>query len=118
MTRRLESAHMLCASEQRALACVPARSHSGDAMDNTVLFVDFEESDQLRARLEANRLVWRERRDGKDFVVVSLRSEPEDLAALLRTVEAWHAERGLPALRFELDGRLYTLLVQAPAVPS
>jgi hypothetical protein len=85
-------------------------------MDNAVLFVDFEESDRLRDRLQPDRLVWHEHRDGKDFVAVSLHSEPEDLAALLRTVETWIAERGVPALRFELDGRLYTLFARAPAL--
>jgi hypothetical protein len=90
--------------------------YSGDAMDNAVLFVDFEGSDELRDRLQPERLVWHEHREGKDFVAVSLRSQPEDLAALLRTVESWIAERGLPALRFELDGRLYTLLARASAL--
>ena len=32
-----------------------------------------------------------------------------ELAHLLRTVEAWVAERGLGALRYHLDGRAYIL---------
>jgi hypothetical protein len=35
--------------------------------------------------------------------------EPEDVAALLREVEAWVEEESLLALRFELDGRAYVL---------
>jgi len=32
------------------------------------------------------------------------------LAALLRRVEAWVAEKGLYAIRFQLDGRWYVLV--------
>jgi hypothetical protein len=85
-------------------------------MDNAVLFVAFDESDQLREHLQTDRLVWRERREGTDFVAVSLHSRPDDLATLLRTVEAWMGELRLPALRFELDGRAYTLSARTPAL--
>jgi len=49
--------------------------------------------------------------EGTDTVGVRavLPREPEDVAALLREVEAWVEEESLFALRFELDGRAYVL---------
>ena len=43
------------------------------------------------------------------LVAVELRPGPGDLATLLRTVQAWAAEAGIPAIRFHLDGRPYVL---------
>ena len=81
----------------------------GKATDNAVLFDLSGEAGPLFRRLQVGRLVWLEHRDGTEFAAVSLRSEPEDLADLLRTVESWIEERGLSNVRFELDGRRYTL---------
>jgi hypothetical protein len=44
-----------------------------------------------------------------NVVVAELRTEPDDLAALLREVEAWVEEESLAAIRFELDDRAYVL---------
>jgi hypothetical protein len=46
-----------------------------------------------------------------DTVAVSVELEPgpEDVALLLREVEAWLREESLFAVRFELDGRAYVL---------
>ena len=44
-----------------------------------------------------------------NVVVAELDSEPDDLAALLREVEAWVEEESLAAIRFELDDRAYVL---------
>jgi hypothetical protein len=44
-----------------------------------------------------------------NVVVAELRGEPDDLAALLREVEAWVEEESLSAIRFELDDRAYVL---------
>jgi len=44
-----------------------------------------------------------------NLVVAVLRSDPLDLAVLLRTVEAWIREESLCAIRFEVDGREYVL---------
>jgi hypothetical protein len=41
--------------------------------------------------------------------VVVLRAEPADLGLLLRELEGWLAERDIPQLQFELDGRTYAL---------
>jgi hypothetical protein len=68
--------------------------------------------DSLSQRLHVERLVWIHFREGTQFVAVSLRSEASDLAALLRTVEGWAAERGLAGISFELDGRSYLLRLQ------
>jgi hypothetical protein len=77
--------------------------------DNAVLFELSREAGPLFRRLQVGRPVWVEHHDGTDFAAVSLRSEPEDLAHLLRTVESWIGDRGLSGVRFELDGRRYTL---------
>jgi hypothetical protein len=42
-------------------------------------------------------------------ISVALGPEPEDVAVLLRKVEAWVCEESLFALRFELDERAYVL---------
>jgi hypothetical protein len=44
-----------------------------------------------------------------NVVAVAVRSEPSDLAILLREVEAWVDEESLCAIRFLLDGRMYVL---------
>ena len=43
------------------------------------------------------------------LLVVELRSKGNDLAALLREVEAWVADESLCAVRFAVDGRSYVL---------
>ena len=50
-------------------------------------------------------------RDRSDINLVSavLRSDPLDLALLLRKVEAWIREESLCAIRFEVDRREYVL---------
>lgn len=47
-------------------------------------------------------------------VVAELGHEPDDLAVLLREVEAWVEEESLTAIRFELDGRAYVLEAGEP----
>ena len=59
----------------------------------------------------------REDDDGGGWIVCAcLRAEADDLATLLREVEAWVAERGLDELWFQLDGRSY--LLRSPHVPT
>jgi hypothetical protein len=67
----------------------------------------------LRQRLLAERPAWIEARDGRTFLGARLGSDPGDLAALLRTVEAWVVERGFERVAFELGGRPYTLRAQS-----
>jgi hypothetical protein len=47
---------------------------------------------------------------GEPYVVAAaVSSEPSDLAALLRAVEAWVAEESLYAIRFMLDNEIHVL---------
>ena len=80
-------------------------------LDETVLFEmpELEPAMALCARLAKHRLAWVQSREGLRLVTVQLLSEPGDLATLLRSVEEWVAERGLVAIRYEVDGRAYVL---------
>ena len=62
----------------------------------------------LCERLQERHLVWLEFEDGDQWVCVAVGHEGE-LAVVLRSVEAWAAERGLAAVRFSLDGREYVV---------
>jgi len=64
---------------------------------------------QLLAELSTTRLAWMERGDDISVIGVLLNPDDGDLACLLRTVEAWVEQRGVLAIRFELDGRTYVL---------
>jgi len=68
------------------------------------------EAERLWLRLQPGRLAWLHRREDDTYCVAAvLRAEAEDLALLLRELEAWVAETGSPQVRFELDGRTYSL---------
>jgi hypothetical protein len=43
------------------------------------------------------------------LVAIELRPQEDDLSTLLRAVQLWAADSGLPAVRFHLDGRGYLL---------
>jgi hypothetical protein len=64
---------------------------------------------QLLAELSQSRLAWMERGDEVSIVGVLLNPDDGDLASLLRSVETWVEQRGLLAIRFEVDGRTYVL---------
>jgi broad specificity phosphatase PhoE len=68
--------------------------------------------------LRAERLAWLHFRGGRRYVAAPLRPEAEDLALLLRRVEAWLGEHGVARMRFELDGRSYSLPVLHAAPPD
>jgi hypothetical protein len=44
-----------------------------------------------------------------NVVTAAVRSDPSDLAVLLREVEAWVDEESVCAIRYLLDGRMYVL---------
>jgi hypothetical protein len=69
----------------------------------------------LLAELSSSHLAWLERGDELSVVGVLLNGDDGDLARLLRAVESWTAQRGLLAIRFELDGRTYVLQPSLPA---
>ena len=64
-----------------------------------------EDAHDLWCLVQRERAAWVHHTENDIYVVVSLRPDPDDLAVLLRTVEDWVGERGLPAVMFELDGR-------------
>jgi hypothetical protein len=68
--------------------------------------------------LATDRLAWTQTRDGVRHVGVLLQPTEGDLAALLRSVEGWIAERGLVAIRFQLDGRTYVLRAAEAGPPT
>lgn len=68
-----------------------------------------EEAERLWLRLLPTRMAWLHGQDGAHLVAVVLRAEPDDLALLLRELEAWLVERGVAQAQFELDGRTYSL---------
>jgi hypothetical protein len=76
--------------------------------------VHFEIAD-LAAAVRLTRLLARGRvvslreRGDVNLVSAALRPERDDLAVLLRAVEAWVEEESLCAIRFEVDGREYVL---------
>jgi hypothetical protein len=88
--------------------------------DEVVMFEMPSEADaeRLWLRLQPARLAWLHHRDDTYCVAAVLRAESEDLALLLRELEAWVADRGVHQVRFELDGRTYSLRGRAAAVAS
>ena len=65
---------------------------------------------QLLAELSSSHLAWMERGDDVAVVGVLLNADDGDLARLLRQRrEVDREQRGLLAIRFEVDGRTYVL---------
>ena len=62
----------------------------------------------LCERLQERHLVWLEFADGAQWVCVAVGGEDE-LAVVLRTVEAWVFARRLAGIRFLLDEREYVV---------
>jgi len=63
----------------------------------------------LLAELSSSHLAWMERGKELSVVGVLLNGDDGDLACLLRGVEKWTEQRGMLAIRFEVDGRTYVL---------
>ena len=78
-------------------------------IDDVVLFEASCGPEMLCHHLRAERLVWSHFRDGVELVVAVLGPDPDDLARLLRSAEAWVADHALGSIAFEVDGRRYTL---------
>ena len=72
---------------------------------------DGDAAEDLAARLRPRWTEWIHDGTGLLVVAVLLRPVPGDLAVLLREVEAWAAERGLPELWFHLDRRSYLIRI-------
>jgi hypothetical protein len=83
----------------------------GTTLDGDELLVELPSrhvAESLCDRLGPDRVVQPEQEEDRWEVGVTFGSGLE-LAQLLRTVEAWVAERALGALRYHLDGRAYIL---------
>jgi hypothetical protein len=68
---------------------------------------------RLMEHVGSERFAWQHDEEGIAVVGVVLTSDELDLAHLLRLVQAWLELEGLPAIRFELDERLYELTARA-----
>ena len=90
--------------------------YSDETFEDVLLFDVPSHAEMLCARLRSNRLAWVQLRDDSSLVAAALRHEPSDLATLLRSVQSWIAEHGFSRIRFELDGRSYTLRAAAQSV--
>jgi hypothetical protein len=66
-------------------------------------------ADSLMAYLAPGRLTWLQDGDAWSAVGALLNPDVDDLAVLLRNVQAWLDRAGLAAIRFELDERTYVL---------
>lgn len=88
----------------------------GSPMNEVVMFEipGFEDATQLSARLAEDWFSWVQSHDSLRLVAVMLRADEGDLAALLRSVQRWGAERDRGLIPFELDGRRYVLDTGAP----
>jgi uncharacterized glyoxalase superfamily metalloenzyme YdcJ len=80
-----------------------------DWMQDVVTFDVHHGPELLCERLQDDRVVWMQNVGGVELVAVALGPSPDEFATLLRTVEAWVAERGLGSVDFDFDGRRYTL---------
>ena len=70
---------------------------------------EFATAVRLTRRLGHERMVALLQDNDLNVVTTELRSDPTDLAVLLRQVEAWIEEESLCAIRFLLDGQIYVL---------
>jgi len=75
----------------------------------------YADADEFCARLRAHWPGTRRRKGELWLISARLRTNANDLALLLRAVEAYVADAELHAIRFRLDGRAYVLAAEAPA---
>jgi hypothetical protein len=64
---------------------------------------------ELLAELAPKRFAWMQCADEAAVVATLLDPDRLDLALLLRGVQRWLAWRGVVAIRFEVDGKMYVL---------
>ncbi len=86
-----------------------------------ILFVELREeaaAEQLGLILAPDWLTAVQPWDNSWIVAVDLRTEPDDLALLLRAIERWATERGFWSVPFRLDGRGYEMEISAANVPA
>jgi hypothetical protein len=74
--------------------------------------------ESLMTYLAPGRLTWLQDSEAWCVVGALLNPEVEDLAALLRSVQAWLDRSGLTMISFEIDGRTYALNARRQAVAA
>jgi hypothetical protein len=74
--------------------------------------------ESLMTYLAPARLTWLQDSDTWCVVGALLNPEVEDLASLLRSVQAWLDVSGLTMMGFEVDGRTYALHARRQAVAA
>jgi hypothetical protein len=81
------------------------------SLDDIVLFelLTRDAAEELLKHVSSARLAWMQPGPTAAVVGVLLNPVDEDLAALMRQVEAWAANKSLAAVRFEVDGKTYVL---------
>jgi hypothetical protein len=91
-----------------------------EALSETVVFELLHPmgAERLCELLHPHRHIRISEVEGAALVTAELRPEEGDLAALLRTVEAWLEGSGLGPIRFHVDGRSYELSSGAKRVAA
>ena len=74
--------------------------------------------ESLMTYLAPGRLTWLQDSDVWCVVGALLNPDVEDLAALLRSVQAWLDRSGLTMMSFEVDRRTYSLHARRQAVAA
>jgi hypothetical protein len=74
--------------------------------------------ESLMTYLAPSRLTWLQDSEAWCLVGALLNPDVEDLAALLRSVQAWLDRSGLTMMGFEVDGRTYALQASRQAVAA
>ena len=74
--------------------------------------------ESLMTYLAPGRLTWLQDGDAWCVLGALLNPDVEDLAALLRSVQAWLDQSGLAMMNFEVDERTYVLQARRQAVAA
>ncbi|MFL5950880.1 MAG: hypothetical protein ACJ74M_04675 [Gaiellaceae bacterium] len=91
------------------------------SLDELVIFElpNRELAVELLSDLASKRFAWMQSGDHVAVVAALLNPDRLDLARLLRGVQSWLAWRGVVAIRFEIDGKMYVVdAVSRPLVPA
>jgi hypothetical protein len=88
---------------------------------NDVVFIELPTrpaAERLLASLRPRRFAWLQSSKATAHVGTLLSTDVDDLAHLLRSVQAWLQRSGLALLLFELDGRTYVLEPQRAQIAA
>jgi len=96
------------ADRQRTDSPASATRNDG-SLDDVVLFNVRRAAQTIYDRLRVDHETWVQLRNDDQRVAVAVDRDPAELASLLDTVRAVLHECGYARMRFELDGRSYSL---------